>query len=148
MALGKTFKPIAGVFATKTLKGLVSASIASQGTTVTQRADGAVSLTKAYREGIHHVVTLTAEVNESIKDITDGLSGALVLTYREQIPGANLGSEAAARTITMPATGKGVAVCTGVSDSVGVNGNPQVTITLIVTADTGLPADLYTITDA
>lgn len=147
MALGLTLKPVAGVFATKTMKGLVTADVGSQGNTVTQRADGAVSLTKAYREGIHLVVTLTSEVNESFKDIYDGQSGALVLTYREQIPGANLGSEAADRTITLPATGKGVTVCTGIKDVAGVNGNPQFQATFIVTADTGLPADLYTITD-
>jgi hypothetical protein len=148
MTIGKTFKPYAATHGANPIKGIVSALITENADTVSQRADGATTVTRHYTEGHSLTVTIVAEVNESLAAIKIGDAAALTLSYFQQLEGANTAALAAARTIVCPKTGDAAkAVCTGKSDSAPNRGQPTLTLTFSVAAASGLPGDLYSVTD-
>ena len=148
MSIGKTYKPYSAVHGANTLKGLVSYSLSIGASAVSQRADGAVSQTRVYTEGHKATVSLTAEVNESIANFHVGDAAALTVLFYSQLEGANSGALTASRTVLLPKSGdQAHAVLTSISDSAPHNGQPTVTLTFEVAAASGVPADLYTITD-
>jgi hypothetical protein len=149
MAVPKTFKPYAATLGATTIKGLVSCDTDLAADQVTQRADGATSITRVYTEGHRATVTLTAEVNESLSGFKVGDSGVLTVSYYQQVEGANTGAPTtAARTAVFPKTGDTAkAVVVAIRDGAPHRGQPTLAITFAVAAASGLPADLYSITD-
>jgi hypothetical protein len=78
-----------------------------------------------------------------------GDAAVLTLLYYSQAEGANSAAPSVGRTMVFPKTGDAAkAVITAISDGAPHNGQPTLSVTFAVAAASGLPADLYSITDA
>jgi hypothetical protein len=150
MAVPKTFKPYAGALGATAIKGLVQADVDISADQVDQGADGATTVTRTYTERHRATVTLTAEANESLGGFKVGDSGALTLSYYLQAEGANAGAPVtAARTVVFPKSGDSAkAVCVSIRDGAPHRGQPTLVLVFAVAAASGVPADLYSVTDA
>ncbi len=127
-------------FKSKSIASAQQASIGFSGSSQKARGDGASANQIAYVEGIEGKVTVTA-LQGSITDndlILPG-NGALVIVGFQQAPGSGAvgGSD---KTWTFPN-----ATLESTERGVPIDGNPTVNLTFSCVADSGVPADIYSV---